>query len=251
MIDPALEMKDSVIKGLDPLIRIVSALIISLGAALCNSLWIAAAYLGVALMVIAMAGLTRGIVLKRLKPLFWFLVMIWIFLPLTFAGQEVWRMGVLSISREGIVVSAMITLKSTAILMVFTGLLATLPMAALGSGLHRLHVPDKLIFLFLMSYRYIFVIEDEYRRLLRAARFRGFVPRTSIHSYKTFAYLAGMLFVRASFRARRVYNAMLCRGFNGRFHSLDRIPVNGLNSAFLVGTVLCCGFLSIAEWIVA
>ena len=250
MIDPVLEMKDCVIKGLDPRIRIVSALIISLGAALCNSLWAASAYLGVALAVIGMAGLNGMMVFNRLKPLFLFLVMIWIFLPLTFAGQEVWRMGVISISREGIAVSAMITLKSAAILMVFTGLLATLPMAALGAGLHRLHVPDKLIFLFLMSYRYIFVIEDEYRRLLRAARFRGFVPRTSLHSYKTFAYLAGMLFVRASFRARRVYNAMLCRGFNGRFHSLDQVPTNGLNSAFLVGTVLCCSGLFIAEFVV-
>ena len=106
--------------------------------------------------------------------------------------------------------------------------------ASLGNGLHRIHVPDKMVFLLLMSYRYISVIEEEYKRLLRAAKFRGFQPGTNLHSYKTFAYLAGMLFVRASVRAQRVYQAMLCRGFNQKFHTLDVYPSNRLNLRFLI-----------------
>jgi cobalt/nickel transport system permease protein len=85
-----------------------------------------------------------------------------------------------------------------------------------------------------MSYRYIAVIEDEYKRLLRAAKFRGFRPKTNFHSYKTFAYLAGMLFVRASLRAQRVHQAMLCRGFNQKFYSLDIYQANGFNLIFLI-----------------
>ncbi|MCK5695917.1 MAG: cobalt ECF transporter T component CbiQ, partial [Desulfobacula sp.] len=73
------------------------------------------------------------------------------------------------------------------------------------------------------------------KRLLRAAKFRGFQPGTNLHSYKTFAYLAGMLFVRASVRAQKVYQAMLCRGFNQKFHTLDVYQANRLDSIFLLG----------------
>jgi cobalt/nickel transport system permease protein len=84
-----------------------------------------------------------------------------------------------------------------------------------------------------MTYRYIAVIQTEYHRLLRAAKFRGFVPGTNIHSYRTYAYLAGMLFVRASRRASRVYDAMRCRGFNGEFHTLDTFSPGVVNHLFL------------------
>ena len=128
-----------------------------------------------------------------------------------------------------------ITIKSISILFLFMALIATMTVASLGNGLHRIHVPDKMVFLVLMTYRYISVIEQEYKRLLRAAKFRGFNPGTNLHSYKTFAYLAGMLFVRASLRAQRVHQAMLCRGFNQKFHTLDDYPPNRLNLLFLMG----------------
>ena len=63
-------------------------------------------------------------------------------------------------------------------------------------------------------------------------KIRGFVPSTSIHCYKSYAYLIGMLFIRASARADRVYRAMRCRGFDGRFHTLADFPPSGLTPWF-------------------
>ena len=82
-------------------------------------------------------------------------------------------------------------------------------------------MPDKLVHLLLLTYRYVFVLDQEYGRLHRAIRTRGFVPRTGLHTYRTYAYLIGMLFVRAAARAERVHQAMICRGFRGKFHSLQ------------------------------
>ncbi len=56
---------------------------------------------------------------------------------------------------------------------------------------------------------------------MRAVKIRNFRPATNLHTYRTYAYLVGMLFVHASERARRVHLAMKCRGFEGRFYSLD------------------------------
>ena len=235
MIEEKFAYGSSFIHKLDPKIRILALIVLSFAAALCDNLYLAVIYFVISIILIAMAGLNRIDVLKRLKPLFWFLLMIWIILPLTFDGDIMYQFYWLKITGQGVILCCKITIKSITILLIFTALIATMTIASLGSGLHKIHVPDKMVFLILMSYRYISVIEEEYKRLLRAAKFRGFKPGTNLHSYKTFAYLAGMLFVRASLRAQRVHQAMLCRGFNQKFHTLDDYPPNRLNSIFLMG----------------
>ncbi|HGY12015.1 MAG TPA: cobalt ECF transporter T component CbiQ [Desulfobacterales bacterium] len=235
MIEEKFASGDSFIHQLDPKIRIMASIVLSFATALCDNLFIAGFYFVISSILITMASLKWMDVILRLKPLFWFLLMIWIILPLTFEGETIFQYSWLKISGSGVILCGKITIKSIAILLLFTALIATMTIASLGNGLHRIHVPDKMVFLLLMSYRYISVIEEEYRKLLRAAKFRGFRPGTNLHSYKTFAYLAGMLFVRASVRAQRVYQAMLCRGFNQKFHTLDVYLPNRLNSLFLMG----------------
>lgn len=251
MLDNTLESGSSFIHRLDPKIRIATAFFLSIAAALCDNLVIAAGHLVLATAVVILAGLSLSQVAGRLRPLFWFLIMIWIFLPLTFDGPWLSPFGFLSISKTGVLLSAKITVKSIGILMVFSALVATLSISSIGAGLQKLRVPDKIIFLLLMTYRYIAVIQDEYTRLIRAARFRGFVPGTNLHSYKTFAYLAGMLFVRASLRAKRVYQAMICRGFKDKFHTLDIYPPNRFNLPFLFTFILAGASLAGIElfWI--
>lgn len=247
MIEEKFASGTSLIHRLDPRTRIIAAIVLSVATALCDNLYLAGIYFFIALVLIMAAQLNRMDVARRLKPLFWFLLMIWIILPLTFDGEAVARFYGMEITAPGIVLCCKITVKSITILLVFTALIATMTIASLGNGLHRIRVPDKMVFLILMSYRYISVIEEEYKRLLRAARFRGFVPGTNLHSYKTFAFLAGMLFVRASLRAERVHKAMLCRGFNQKFHTLDVYPPNRLNSVFLLGITAASLCLVIME----
>ena len=58
-----------------------------------------------------------------------------------------------------------------------------------------------------------------------------------MHTYRTYAYLLGMLFVRASERSARVHQAMKCRGFDGRFHSLDRFDATAWNPALAAAVI--------------
>ena len=235
MIEEKFASGQSFIHKLDPKTRIIAVLILSFAAALCDNFFVAVLYFIISTVLIIMARLNIKNVIERIKPVFWFLLMVWILLPITFDGQILYQFSWLKISDTGVILCCKITIKSITILLFFTSLVATMTIASLGNALHKLYVPDKMVFLLLMSYRYIAVIEDEYKKLLRAAKFRGFKPKTNLHSYKTFAYLAGMLFVRASFRAQRVHQAMLCRGFNQKFHSLDVYQVNRFNFIFLIG----------------
>ncbi len=247
MIEEKFASGQSFIHKLDPKIRILASFFLSIATALCDNFYIAMVYFFISIVLVTMGRLKFIDVVKRLKPLLWFLLMIWIIIPLTFEGNTLYQYSWFKLTDAGVILCCKITIKSITILLVFTALIATMTVASIGNGLHRLYVPDKMVFLILMSYRYISVIEEEYKRLLRAAKFRGFKPKTDLHSYKTFAYLAGMLFVRASLRAQRVYQAMLCRGFNQKFHTLDVYPANRLNSIFLIGIFAASASLVLTE----
>jgi cobalt/nickel transport system permease protein len=67
----------------------------------------------------------------------------------------------------------------------------------------------------------------------QAMRARGFKPRTDTHTYRTFAWLVGMLLVKSWDRAERVHGAMLCRGFRGRFYTLAAFTARPADYLFL------------------
>jgi cobalt/nickel transport system permease protein len=185
---------------------------------------------------------------SRLWVIAGFLALIWVVLPVTFNGDSLLTIGPLDISYQGIELSAQITLKSIAILFVMIALTTTMSIATMGHALDRLKVPGKIVHLLLISYRYVFVIEQEYKRIVRAAKIRGFSPGTNLHTYRTVAYMLGMLFVRAALRADRVYQAMLLRGFHGRFYCLSQFPAHRRNRFFaILMTCLLAGFC-ILEW---
>jgi cobalt/nickel transport system permease protein len=239
----------SVIHGLDPRIRITAATVYSIILALSYHFTALAAGLAGSLLLIIMAKLPAREVIKRLFIVNTFIVLLWLILPLTFQGQVACKLGSLDVYYPGIIMSAQITLKSNAIVMTLMALVATMAFSTLGAALNRLYVPDKMVHLLLMTYRYVFVIEQEYQRLMRAAKIRGFRPKTNIHTYKTYAYIVGMLFVRSALRADQVYKAMLCRGFKRTFYSLHDFRTGKVE--WLFTTLMAAFILALAslEWL--
>ena len=225
---------NSVIHSIDPRIKVVSALVYSFVIALSSSFVILLSALAISAALVMAAQLNTSDVLKRLTVLWVFILLIWVLVPLTYPGAALFRIGPLGFSSPGVALAAQISLKSTAILLSLMALLATMTIATMGHALGCLGIPDKLVHLLLITYRYVFVMEQEYQRLIRAMKIRGFKPGTNLHSYQSYAYLVGMLFVHASARAERVSKAMKCRGFTGRFHSLRQFEPDPRNGLFTV-----------------
>jgi cobalt/nickel transport system permease protein len=80
-------------------------------------------------------------------------------------------------------------------------------------------------------------------------KIRGFKPRTNLHTYRSYAYLAAMLLVRSFDRAERVFQAMLCRGFNGTFYSLRTFSWERRDRIFLAASLLVLAGLLYLEWL--
>ncbi len=224
----------SPIHRIDPRMRVVSAVLFSFAVALFYDplTLLMALAVSVCLILISRADLKK--VAKRLFFVNGFILLFWIILPLTYGGEKTPLWGPFAVSKTGILMAAVITLKSNAILIALIALISTMSFATLGHTLNRLKIPDKLVYLLLLTYRYIFVIEQEYGKVMRAIKIRGFTPRTSLHTYKTYAYVIGMLFIRAAERAERVYQAMRCRGFDGRFYTLAEFRTSLSSWLFMV-----------------
>ena len=218
MFNEVFAIGDSIIHRIDPRYKVVAAVVFSMVVAVSYRFPTLLAALFAAVLLTLAAHLNLKAVGRRLLVVSGFLVLLWILLPVTFKGDALARIGPLTVTRPGVVMAAQISLKSIAILLAFIALITTMNFSTLGHALDRLHLSGKFVHILLMTYRYIFVIEQEYQRMVRAAKIRGFRPGTNLHTYRTFAYFVAMLFVRAASRADRVYRAMRCRGFNGRLY---------------------------------
>ncbi|WP_319523265.1 cobalt ECF transporter T component CbiQ [uncultured Desulfosarcina sp.] len=249
MLSESFARGTSVLHRLDPRLRIVFATLMSILLAVSTAFPTLFTGLALSAGLVLVSGLPLVEVARRLTVVNLFNIVLFLVLPVTFEGTPAFLIGPLTCTREGLLLAARITIKSNAILMVFVALVATMPIATLGHGLHRLHMPKKLVYLLLIAYRYVFVLEQEYQRLHTAIRIRGFIPKTNLHTYKTYAYLFGMLLVRALARADRVYQAMLCRGFKGKFYCIHQFSFSWTDRLWTVFFVVALIVLGGLEWV--
>lgn len=235
MMDEDFAKGNSLLHSIDPRVKIVVALFFVLIIAVTDNFRVVGVALIGALAMTILARLPLTLVGKRLLAANSFIIFIWITLPVTYGGEPMFYLGPFPFSREGILLSNLITLKTNTIVLIMTSLLATSTIASLGHALEGLGLPGRLSFLLLFSYRYIFVIHGEYQRLVRAAQMRCFQPATTIHTYKTFAYLFGMTLVKSYNRGDRIHQAMLLRGFNGHLYPLAQHKITRTDIVFLCG----------------
>lgn len=238
MIDEPFSRGNSPIHTLDARFRLLSCFLLSLAAALAPSpsspilVWCFGAG------GVLAARLPLGLVCRRLLAVNAFVAFLWLVLPWTTPGRPAFSFWGLTATCEGLTLATLITLKTNAILTCMLAFLATIPAPDLGTAMAALGLPEKFAFLFLFTYRYLHVIHAEYGRLATAARLRGFVAATTAHTYRTYAALVAMVLVKSFDRSRRVYEAMVLRGFSGRFRSLARFGARRADVVFLCVSLL-------------
>jgi len=225
MIEEEFSTGKSFVHGLDPRIKIIVAALFSVVVATSTNFTALIPALAISLFLIVLTKLSTRKVFYRLLLVNGLILFLWLLLPFTFKGEQLFTIGPLVGTKEGVLYASQITLKCNAILLAMIALLATIPIFTLGHAMSQLYFPEKIIHLFLFTYRYIHVIFQEYHRLINAMRIRGFIPQTNLHTYRSYAYLVGMLLVKSYDRAERIHKAMLCRGFSGKYFTLSRFSI--------------------------
>lgn len=112
-------------------------------------------------------------------------------------------------------------------------LAAGLGMDRVCAGLSGLFAPRAFVVQLGLLYRFAFVLAEEGARMNRARQLRSFDGRGL--GMGVYATMLGQLLLRSLGRARRVHQAMLCRGFTGQ------IPLPGRPRWRLRDTLLTAG----------
>jgi len=216
----------SVWHRMDPRVKILGLVFFAFVTAVSNSFAALLLALSASLFALVSAKLSGRQVLIRLGAVNAFILFLWVFLPFSTPGEVIARWGSLAVQREGVILSLAITMKANAIASATLVLLGTSGIFDLVHALAHLKVPQRLVWLFFFSYRYVTVIHGEYSRLRTGMRVLCFRLRVGSNGLRSMANLVGMLFVRSCDRSERIYQAMLLRGFSGTFWVLDHFHMH-------------------------
>jgi cobalt/nickel transport system permease protein len=231
-LDPYLP-RNSPIHRLDPRIKLVLAVAFILtNTLLPPGAWPFYILLFALIMSVeVLSELGVGYVLKRSSLAIPFVLAA---LPLIFTvpGDTLFSLSIgpwqIQASLQGLERFLSISIKSWLSVQAAIVLAATTSFPDLLVAMRALHVPQLLVSVFGLMWRYLFVLVDEASRLLRARSARsgqsdqpGIKPGGSLSwRAKVTGGMAGSLFLRAFERSDRIYMAMVSRGYDGEVRAL-------------------------------
>ncbi|MCL2349632.1 MAG: energy-coupling factor transporter transmembrane protein EcfT [Planctomycetaceae bacterium] len=223
-----------IISRLDLRVRVVATVLLAVCFSMIGSLPILALFLLPGVCAVPFSRLGIRSIFRRLAPFNLFVFFAFCFVPWGAGGTTLFQFAGFSYQLAGFLVVLRTAVVGNAILLVMLTLLANTEMTLLGQAFRRLGMPQKMVQLLLFTIRYLSVFESEWVRMSLAAKARGFRPKMNRHTYKTYAQMIALLFVRSLERSERVLAAMKCRGFHGRFYPLDDQKITAYDILFLV-----------------
>jgi cobalt/nickel transport system permease protein len=183
--------------------------------------------------VLLLTKIPLGFVARRLVAPGIFLAMLVVLMPLLHPEKDL-ELGSISLSRQGFAFAGLIALRALAMLILVFPMFSTARFDRTMKALRRLHLPSSLVQIFFFTYRYLFVYTDQFARLRRAMRARGFVPLTSPRTLRTIGNGLGIALVTSIDRTRRIHEAMRCRGYTGEISIIDDFKTRGSDIALFV-----------------
>jgi cobalt/nickel transport system permease protein len=167
---------------------------------------------GLVLLAVAVAGrVPAGVIARRASVALPVVLLAAALLPFVRDGEEVLALGPLSVSDAGLQAFAAASAKAAIGTLGAVLLGATTTFPDVLRALEQLRVPRLFVLVARITWRYLFVVAGEVRRVRAALVSRGYRPRHALHAGALGA-ATGALFVRAHARGERVHQAMLARG---------------------------------------
>ncbi len=165
-----------------------------------------------------LSSLPLSFLLSRLRYPGWFILALVILLPFVAGDTIIFSWGWLSLKEEGCWQSILISVRFFCILTVSLVLFGTAPFLSSIKAMRSLGVPQIIVDMTLLAYRYLEELGNMLKTMQRAIRLRGFqYQQFSRRNLRILAQLTGSLLVRSYERSTRVYQAMILRGYGYKF----------------------------------
>lgn len=230
----------------DPRFRLVSIFTLIFSVILLYNIQLVVIGMIFAIILTYISKIPLSFVLSRMKLVFIFVIPFFVIIPFTIIGTgvEIASFGGITLSYRGIEYvkfAALIVLKALTAVMLIFPMIGTSRMDITIKALEGLHLPNKLVQMFAFTYRYIFVLDDEFTRMDRSLTSRGFKRRGNLYTLITTSKAIAMLFVKSYERADRVFYAMRSKGYSGTVATLHEFHArrqDWVNMAVVVGFAL-------------
>ncbi len=232
---------DSPVHRFEPRIKIISFTILIFSTVFVESIPVALAGVAIAALILLASRLPLRFIMRRSKVILIFVLPVLILMPLTVPGTPLLSAGPLVFSKEGLACALLITLRAVAAILLVLTLLGSQRFETTLRALALLRVPGPLIQMLLFTYRYIFVMIDEFLGIWSAMRAKGFSFRTNRYGLTIVGNLVGMLIIKSYERAERVYQAMIAKGYTGKpitFAPFSISAADCLAAVLLVGLAI-------------
>ncbi len=210
----------------DPRVKIVSLTTLIFSIVLVQNPKGALLGLILAIILIFLSKIPFSFVFIHLKWVLLFVAALFIIISLTVPGSSLVKVSFLSVSRKGITLSLLISLRAVSAVLLIFPMMGTTKFNVTLNALQKIKVPNKLIQLLMFTYRYIFLFLGEGQIIFNAAASRGWVKKTNISTLKIMGNLVGMLLVRSFERTEHIGEAMVSRGYDGKLRVLDNFVLN-------------------------
>ena len=148
--------------------------------------------------------------IKRLKIVLFFLIIIGIANPIL-DRQVVTSIGIIPIT-TGMISALTLILKGIFAIISSYFLIVTTGVENICYALKKLHIPNILITIFILIYRYIIVLLKEVQKIWIAYSLRA--PKQKGIHFKAWGSMIGSLMIRSIDKAEVIYQAMELRGFS-------------------------------------
>ncbi|MDJ0576288.1 MAG: cobalt ECF transporter T component CbiQ [Xenococcaceae cyanobacterium MO_234.B1] len=151
---------------------------------------------------------------SRLRYPGWFILAVVFLLPFMIGETILFQWGELTLKLEGCQIAAVIVVRFFCILTISLVLFGTAPFLSTIKGLRSLGLPQVIVDMTLLAYRYLEEVGEMVNTMERAMKLRGFDKHYfKYRNLQVLARLIGSLLVRSYEKSTRIYQAMILRGY--------------------------------------
>lgn len=193
-------------------LKIITLAVLILCISILNSITLLSLLFLLSIILYKVSKLPVKMLLKRIIIPGIFVLVSCIFILLASNGDIVFKLWIFSITMNGIIEFFRIMLRFISIFTLITVLFETSKIMDLIKAMNTLGLSGILTDIMLFTFRYIFQLADNLYAMQTAMKLRGF-KFNSVKDIKNIACLIGTLFVRSYEQSRRVYDAMILRGY--------------------------------------
>ncbi|UUX91955.1 cobalt ECF transporter T component CbiQ [Methanoplanus endosymbiosus] len=229
---------DSPIHRIEPRIKVISFGILIVSAVFAGSIRAASLFLILSVLILIISRLPLRFILGRVKIICVFLVPILLLMPLTVPGTPIFTVGFMILSKEGLDFAVLVSVRSVAAIILVITMLGTQRFDTTLKALSMLYVPGIIIQMLLFTYRYIYVMIDEFMNIWCSMQAKGYRFRFNSHGLSMIGNLIGMLLIKSYERAERVYQAMIGKGYTGKPVSFSSFKITGTDYLFCSAAIV-------------